>query len=179
MSNQVYANSQLKFFPCPGIKSWAVAETVIAHAPSNGVPTTAIVPFDLAVVQQGPSDQVSVSAGVVSFHETGIYSITAKLSFEHATVPNDSYSDARFYVELSGGFAANTAKLADIQQKWMDADQAPATDGTLNRITTLNYVGYFAAGDAISVKASNFRTGSGNGLKILSPDSGLFISKLI
>lgn len=177
MSNQVYANSQLKFFPCPGIKSWAVAETVVAHAPSNGVPTTAIVPFDLAVVQQGPSDQVSVSAGVVSFHETGIYSITAKLSFQNDDTPNDKYVDARFYVELSGGFAANTAKLADIQQKWMDADAA--ADGTVNRITTLQYVGYFAAGDAISVKASNYKTGALNGLKILSPDSGLFITKLI
>lgn len=135
--------------------------------------TTVRIPYDNpAIVEQAPG-QVSCNAGVVTFLQEGIYSINMKIAFIRATNPGNAFNDLRFSMVLAGGFAANGAKLVDIQQVFQDRSNLPGSD---ERIVTLQYTGYFAAGDAVWCDAT---LNSAETVNLLVPNSGLIICKLI
>lgn len=133
MSNQVYANSSQKYFTYPGFNKYTLSENQQLNPGS---------PYDAAFVNSVLVNQPSIitlSNGVFTIQETGIYSITAVMTVLPSN-PNTVWELAS-YLFLITSDARN--------------DTAVATDSTSTEQYSLNYIGWLQAGDAFKITLTN------------------------
>lgn len=163
MSNQVYANSNHKYYPCPGLNTWATSGVAV---PTGGSQIT--VPFAATIITQSPQ-YVSANAGIFTVNDEGVYSISAKIGFNGGPGSTNPLS-LRFSLILSGGFTADGTRLCDIEDNFMYSNDA-------ERVITLTYVGYFGKNSSFRCVAQN--THLSNAAAITAVETGMIICKLI
>lgn len=169
MSNQVYAQPALKYFPLPGLNNYIVHADDSAEQ-TIGAGATVTIDYDTISLEQGSGLVSLSSAGILTFLGAGIYSIKAIVAF--TTSANNVDPDMAAALVLTGGYGATGAALDRIY--FRNPNVGSGTNPTYS--FSLSYVGFFNAGDTVHVTATN---NSASQDTVKNSQSSLIICKLI
>jgi hypothetical protein len=162
MSNQVFANQQKKFFPCPGLNAYNLSAPATIATSSNEN-----LEFDTPIIVQA-SGFVSPASGLLSFDEDGLYSLKAIIGIAPAISDSNVIYDAK--MTLTGGYAATGATLDRLKQ------QITCSTTLTPIIITLSYTGFFNRGDLVTTNIANL--GSANAFTCSDTICQLLVCKL-
>ena len=144
MSNQVYSNSQHKYFAQPGMTRWQLTGSqTVTEAEGSKL----IAWQSLPDINQGSGSAITSNAGVFTVNEEGLYSITLAAAL---TMPTAAW-DYRITLNLAAGnLQATNVPLARVKA------YTPFNGAIGSLIEQLSAVAYIPQGGAFVVFLENF-----------------------
>lgn len=164
MSNQVYQNSEQKFYP-------AVGASLFPSLQMSNIPPLS----DFIVLYDGSSaifpKMATAANGIITFNSFGSFSICAVITMQ--VIPNPSTQDMDFlaYIFLN----KPNITVSRIQTRIVAKGNDP---GSLDRTITLTYVGYFDRGDTVEVHLRNTLDSGAEGIAVDKQNTYLVINQI-
>lgn len=174
MSNQVFANAQRKYYPCPGIDEYNTDANLVI----NGSSASAILFRSPAVFLQSPG-YANVSLGVIGINVDGIYTITAQVALAvviGGTTPIGALRNVDVALNMNSGmFDANGTKISRDGRRLTWAANITDEYHTI----PVSYTGYLRGGSTLSVSVNNLETAPADTITVRQDQTYLRICKII